>query len=58
MYTQSPAAISAYMALLADYTALRYALQTDRLIFAGKTVSFVVRNDSSTPHRRVLKLRK
>ena len=51
-------AVSAIVVLLAEHTAFWHAIPTDRLICAGKTVSFVVRNNFYTPHRRVLELHK
>ena len=50
------AAICAIMSLIGKHRTLCHALPTDRLICSAKTVSFVVRNDFLTSHRRVLKL--
>ena len=52
------AAVSAFVALSAEHKAFWHALPTERLICARKIVSFVVRNDFTTPHRKELKLRK
>ena len=52
------AVVSAFAASLAEHRAFWHALPTERLICARKIVSFVVRNDFSTPHRKELKPRK
>ena len=52
------AAVSAFVASLVEHRLFWHEVSTERLTCAGKTVSFVVRNDFSTPHRRVLKLHK